>query len=128
MTLFRAFLSVILLTLVVYTGIVISNHGMGLLPIFFGDIAQLTWPGQFNLDFSCMLALSALWVTYRHRFGATGFALGACAFFGGALFLSVYLLLVSFRTKGDVASLLLGENREAPGARERAIGSTRYRT
>jgi hypothetical protein len=39
--------------------------------------------------------------------------LGLCAFFGGALFLSLYLFIESFRTKGDVTALLLGENRGA---------------
>ena len=114
MTAFRIGLALLFLLIADYTGVVISNHGMGLLPIFLGDMAQLTWPGQFNLDFMCMLALSGLWVAYRHRFRAPGILLGVCAFFGGALFLSSYLLVVSFRAKGDVASLLLGENREAP--------------
>ncbi len=112
MTVFRVFLLVIFLGVAGYTGVVISNHGMGLLPIFFGDMAQFTWPGQFNLDFMCMLALSGLWVTYRHRFRPAGILLGLCAFFGGAPFLSVYLLVASFRAKGDVTSLLVGENRE----------------
>lgn len=114
MTVLRAFLALVFLVIAGYTGVVVSNHGMGLLPIFFGDMAQLTWPGQFNLDFMCMLALSGLWVAYRHRFRAPGILLGVCAFFGGALFLSAYLLVESFRARGEVASLLLGENRQAP--------------
>lgn len=72
-------------------------------------MAELAWPGQFNLDFTCMLALSGIWVAHRHQFSAPGVLLGVCAFVGGALFLSVYLLVVSFRTKGDVAAMLLGE-------------------
>ncbi len=111
MIMFRVFLVLIFVALVGYTGVVVSNHGMGLLPVFFGDMAQLAWPGQFNLDFMFMLSLSALWVSYRHRFGAAGLLLGAGAFFGGALFLSVYLLVASFRANGDVAVLLLGEHR-----------------
>lgn len=114
MTVFRGFLVLIFLSIAGYTGGVIANHGMGLLPIFFGDMAQLTWPGQFNLDFTCLLSLSGLWVAYRHRFRAPGLLLGLCAFVGGALFLSVYLLVESFRARGDVASLLLGENRGPP--------------
>ena len=31
------------------------------------------------------------------------------AFFGGMLFLSVYLLIESYRTRGNVAALLLGQ-------------------
>lgn len=74
-------------------------------------MATMKWPGQLNLDFMCMLLLSGLWVSFRHRFSATGLLLGVCAVFGGALFLSLYLFVESLRVKGDVASLLLGGNR-----------------
>lgn len=114
MSVFRALLALVFATLLAYTSVVIANHGLGLFPIFFGDMAKLAWPGQFNLDFLCMLALSALWVAYRHRFRGPGPLLGLCAFFGGALFLSPYLFVESFRTKGDVTALLLGGNRGLP--------------
>ena len=93
------------------TGVVVANHGLDLLPVFFGDMTKLAWPGQFNLDFTCMLALSGLWVAWRHRFGAAGVVLGLAAFFGGALFLSAYLLVESFRADGDIGALLLGRAR-----------------
>ena len=91
MAAFRAMLVVMLIALAGYTAVVISNHGWDLLSVFFGDMATMGWPGQFNLDFMCMLALSGLWVAWRHRFSGAGIALGMVAFFGGALFLSVYL-------------------------------------
>jgi hypothetical protein len=56
-----------------------------------------------------MLSLSALWVAWRHRFTAAGLALALFAFFGGASFLAVYLLVVSFRTNGDLRQILLGK-------------------
>jgi hypothetical protein len=108
MTLFRVFLVLIFAAISLYTGVVVANHGLNLLPVFFGDMAKLAWPGQFNLDFMCMLALSGLWVAWRHRFGAVGTALGLVAFFGGALFLSVYLFVESFRANGDIRALVLG--------------------
>ena len=113
MTFFRLLLVLIFTAITLYTGVVIANHGLNLLPVFFGDMATLAWPGQFNLDFMCMLALSGLWVAWRHRFSGAGVALGVVAFFGGALFLSVYLLVESFRAQGDVAALLLGQQRQA---------------
>ena len=113
MTLFRLLLILIFTAIALYTALVIANHGLNLLPVFFGDMATFAWPGQFNLDFMCMLALSGLWVAWRHRFSGAGIALGVVAFFGGALFLSVYLLVESFRTQGNVAALLLGRQREA---------------
>ena len=111
MTLLRLFLATCFLVILGYTSVTIANHGLGLLPIFFGDMAAMTWPGQFNLDFFCFLLLSGLWVAWRHGFGAAGVALGLVAVFGGMLFLSAYLLLQSYRAGGDVRALLLGEAR-----------------
>ena len=108
MTFLRVLLALIFVAIAVYTGIVAANHGLNLLPVFFGDMMELAWPGQFNLDFMCMLVLSGLWVAWRHRFGILGAALGLMAVFGGALFLSVYLLIESYRCGGEIRSLLLG--------------------
>lgn len=114
MTGFRVLLVVIWVTIAAYTAVVIANHGIGLLPVFFGDMARMGWPGQFNLDFLCMLMLSGLWVAWRHRFTGAGIALGLGALFGGALFLSAYLLVVSLRERGDMPRILLGPGRVAP--------------
>lgn len=94
-----------------YTAVVAANHGLNLLPVFFGDMLQLGWPGQFNLDFMCMLLISGLWVAWRHSFGISGTALGLAAMFGGALFLSGYLIIESYRCRGDLRLLLLGISR-----------------
>jgi len=107
---FRTLLAVLLLVLAAYTAVVISEHGMGLLAVFFGDMLALGWPGQFNLDFLMMLMLSALWTAWRHAFSPAGLALAVLAFFGGASFLTVYLLVLSFREEGDVRRMLLGRN------------------
>lgn len=40
-------------------------RGWNFMPVFFRDIIALTWPGQFNLDFSCLLSLSGLWLAWR---------------------------------------------------------------
>lgn len=107
---FRILLAVILVAIAGYTGLVIANHGMNLMPVFFGDMATMAWPGQFNLDFMCMLALSGLWVAWRHEFSPAGIGLGLLAFFGGAFFLSAYLLIVTARGQ-DARALLLGPGR-----------------
>ncbi len=113
MVAFRGFLVAIFAVVAGYTFVVASNHGLNLLPVFFGDMATMAWPGQFNLDFMCMLLLSGLWVSWRHQFSAAGLALGLAAVLGGALFLSAYLLLTSVKVKGDVRALLLGEARKS---------------
>lgn len=110
---FRVLLVVLWVAIVGYTGLVVADHGLGLFSVFFGDMAALGWPGQFNLDFMCMLTLSALWVAWRHHFSGVAFVLAALAFFGGALFLSTYLLILSRQAGGDVREILLGKARAA---------------
>jgi len=111
MIVFRTFLVAVFLVIAGYTLVVIANHGMNLLPVFFGDMTKMQWPGQFNLDFMCMLLLSGLWISWRHQFSVAGVILGLVAVFGGALFLSVYLLVESIRAKGDSRTLLLSAAR-----------------
>jgi len=111
MSTFRVFLAILWLAIASYTSVVIANHGLGLLQVFFGDMALMAWPGQFNLDFMCMLLLSGLWVSWRHHFSATGLLLGVLAVLGGAFFLTTYLLVVSHRMSGGIPELLLGQAR-----------------
>lgn len=113
MTAFRVLLTVLLAIIIGYTGIVVANHGIGLLNVFFGDMASLSWPGQFNLDFMSLLTLCALWVAWRHHFTSSGLALGVLAFFGGSLFLSAYLLVVTGQANGNMKRVLLGKVRAA---------------
>ncbi|MGP1283323.1 MAG: hypothetical protein ACTS1X_10140 [Parasphingopyxis sp.] len=113
MAAFRALLALLCLGIAGYTAIVVGAHGMNLFPAFFGDIAALGWPGQFNVDFLSFLILSAFWVAWRHAFSAAGLGLALLAFFGGGLFLTVYLLIASFSANGDVRILLLGPGRAA---------------
>lgn len=106
---FQLLLMTIFIAIVGYTLVTISRHGLNLLPIFFGDIAKMGWPGQFNFDFLGFLILSGLWTAWRERFSAKGLILGVFAFLGGILFLSAYLLYLSFKTDGDMKKIMLGE-------------------
>jgi hypothetical protein len=71
----------------------------------------MDWQGQFNLDFLSFLSLSAIWVSWRHRFSAGGLLLGVVAFFGGMMFLAPYLIWASLKSRGDVSVLHLGDKR-----------------
>ena len=108
MTAFRAWLVLILAVVGVYTVVVVAEHGPNLFADFFGDMAKLGWPGQFNLDFMFMLSLSGLWVAWRNGWSGSGIALGIAAFLLGAPFLSAYLLVLLARTQGDLRAVLLG--------------------
>jgi hypothetical protein len=113
MTALRALLVLIFLAIIIYTSVTTGLHGWNLLPVFFGDMMQMSWPGQFNLDFFTFLLLSGVWLAWRHDFSAAGLALGVVGVFGGMLFLSAYLLVASFRANGDMRVLLLGARRAA---------------
>lgn len=108
---FRVFLAAVFLTVAVYTSTTVSLHGLDLFAVFFGDIAKLGWPGQFNLDFLMFLLMSGLWLAWRHDFSALGLGLGLLGVFGGSPFLSAYLLAASFSARGDMRVLLLGKRR-----------------
>ncbi len=111
MTMFRALLIAMLAVIVGYTSVVASNHGMNFFPVYNADVLAMAWPGQFDVDFSCFLVLSGLWVAWRHHFSAAGLGLAVLAFFGGILFLSIYLLIASFQEQGDIKAVLLGRRR-----------------
>jgi len=111
MTAFRAFLILVWVIIVGYTAIVISNHGLGLLGIFFGAMKTMAWPGQFNLDFTFMLMFSSIWVAWRHHFSVRGFLLGLLALFFGSMYLATYLFILSWQTQGDMKKILLGSTR-----------------
>ena len=45
MTVFRVYLAAVWVAILGYTALVVINHGPNLLPIFFGDMMQMAWPG-----------------------------------------------------------------------------------
>lgn len=115
MTLLRVYLVAVVVCLAGYTLMVGVNHGWNLLPIFFLNIAEMSWSGQFNFVFMTFLGLSGIWVAWRHQFTGGGIALGVVAFFGGMMFLAPYLLWASAKAGGNVRILLLGSGRATFG-------------
>ena len=57
MWVFRVILVAVFVCLAIYMIQVITNHGLGLFSVFFGDVAKLGWAGQFNADFMAILGL-----------------------------------------------------------------------
>jgi len=108
---FRILLAIMIAGILGYTGIVGVNHGWNLFPVFFGDMAAMTWPGQFNFDFTCFLTLFGLWLAWRHHFSPGRLALGVLGFLGGIIVLAPYLFFASFKANGDMKALLLGKVR-----------------
>ena len=108
MWVFMVILVAFFVCLAIYTIQVITNHGLGLFSVFFGDMAKLGWAGQLNADFMAMLGLSAAWVVWRNQFSLPGIILGVIAFFVGAPFLCAYLLFLCYSHKADVNAMLVG--------------------
>ena len=111
MKLFRLLLLLFTAMLAVYTGIVVVHHGWVLFSVFTADIAALNWPGQFNLDFTCYLILSAIWMAWRHGFSPGSLVMAIAAAIIGIMIFAPYLLYISFQAKGDVRHILLGTHR-----------------
>ena len=111
MNAFRTLLVFMFVGIVAYTLIAGINHGWNLFPLFFEEIAAITWPGQFNFDFTCFLLLSGSWIAWRHHFSPGGIALGLIGTVGGIMVVAPYLLFATFQANGNMGVLLLGKKR-----------------
>ena len=110
---FRIFMAILFVSIVAYTAVTISNHGWNLVPVCFGDMKALAWPGPVNFDIRGCLLLTGFWVAWRHHFSIGGLGLGLLAVFGGIMFLSAYLFVASLGSNGSVQALLMGKSRAA---------------
>lgn len=106
---FRLLLAVLLIALAAYTISVIASDGIDFVRPFFGAIAAGGWQGQFNSDFAILLLLIGLWAAWRNRFSGLGIVLGLLGMLLGAAFLTAYLLYLSWRERGDVVRMLVGD-------------------
>jgi FtsH-binding integral membrane protein len=108
MILFRVFLATLFVIIAVYTSITIATDGLGLVPLFFGEMLTFGWQGQFNLDFLTFLLLTGLWVAWRGGFTGASIGLGLVASVLGMVFLSAYLLVLSYRERGEMQRIMMG--------------------
>ncbi|NOS91339.1 MAG: hypothetical protein HOP30_05420 [Cyclobacteriaceae bacterium] len=109
MNAFRLLLAISFLLIGAYTVIVISLHGWDIFPIFTSSILSMNWLGQFNLDFSLYLFLSAVWIAWRNNFSFSGVALALSALVVGMILFSAYFFFLSYRVK-TIQELLVGKN------------------
>ncbi|GAB2521482.1 hypothetical protein [Spirosoma aerophilum] len=107
--LLRFLLFVQTIALLVYTYLAFQNEGATLFQLFLANIASLTWNGQFNLDFSCYLALSGLWIMWRNKFAPAAIVLGLAAMILGILAFAPYLLYLLTKENGDLKKVLIGD-------------------
>lgn len=96
-----------LLYVTVHAGQVLGWDQAG--AFFFGDLGH-PWRAQFNTDFFFVLLLIAAWMLWHARSRLLGLAFAVLSVMGGGLFTFAYLLVQSFRTKGNIAAVLLGRH------------------
>ncbi len=109
MNAFRLLVAISFLFIGVYTVIVISQHGWDIFPVFTSSILSMNWSGQFNLDFSLYLFLSASWIAWRNNFSFFGITLAVSALVVGMILFSAYLFVLSYRVK-TIQELLVGKH------------------
>jgi hypothetical protein len=97
------------IALLVYTFLAFHSEGAMLFQIFTTNITALNWNGQFNLDFSCYLTLSGLWIMWRDKFNVNSILIAIVAMILGIIVFAPYVFYVLTKEKGDLKKTLIGE-------------------
>lgn len=105
----KALLAVQTLALVVYTVFVFLGEGGNLFQVFMANVMALNWNGQFNLDFSCYLTLSGLWIAWRNQFSISSVLIAIAATVIGIMFFAPYVLYLIIKENGDLKRVLVGD-------------------
>lgn len=99
-----------IIAMAVYTIAAASKEGINLFAVFIENLTSFGWSGQFNLDFTCYLMLSGIWIMWRDRFTASSIVLGSAAMILGILLFAPILIYLIQKEKGDLKAVLLGRN------------------
>ncbi len=97
------------LLLILYTTVVGYHEGFNLFPVFIKNILTLDWNGQFNLDFSCYLILSGVWVVWRNQYKLSSWLIASLASVLGIVFFAPYLLWLVTKENGNITKVLVGD-------------------
>jgi hypothetical protein len=97
------------LALLVYTSFAVKSEGWTLFQVLINNITALKWNGQFNLDFSCYLLLSGIWIVWRNKFSGSSFIIASIAMIIGIIAFAPYLLYLIIKENGDLKKVLLGK-------------------
>ena len=102
----RLFVLAIWLVLLAVTWRAAAELGLGGGNVFFSDFSH-PWRAQFNTDLSLHLLLFAVWVFWREHSKLLGLVCAVLCALGG-IFTFLYLVVASYRSRGDARVLLLG--------------------
>ncbi|SDL80363.1 hypothetical protein [Chryseobacterium taihuense] len=104
----KILLSILTLVVLVYTILVFQKEGADLFSVFLDNVKSINWSGQFNLDFSSYLTLSALWIMWRNRFSMSSIVIAIVAGIIGIIVFAPYVLVLLIQEKGDLKKVLVG--------------------
>lgn len=102
---YLVFSTLIIFTITFYA---LVTTGINWPAVYFGDILDLSWRTQFNLDFLMHLVLLAVWIAWREGFNAKGIIFGLLSILMGGMFGFPYLLYCIIKTNGKPMYVLLG--------------------
>ena len=92
-----------------YTIIAIQNDGINV-PLRAQEfLASMKWLGQFTLDFSAYLLLSAFWIMWRNKFSLAAIGIGLAASILGIILFAPYVLYLMYKENYDIKKVLIGE-------------------
>lgn len=106
--LLKSLLVIQALALLAYTVYAGSINGWNFLDVVIQNVQGLNWNGQFTLDFSCYLMLSALWIMWRSKFKLTSIMIGLLAMIMGIIVFAPYLLYLLVKEDGSLKRVLVG--------------------
>jgi hypothetical protein len=92
----------------IYTFFAFSNEGADLFSVFLTNITSMNWNGQFNLDFSCYLTLSGIWIMWRNQFSFSSILFAIIATVMGIIVFAPYVLYLVIKEKGNLKTVLIG--------------------
>jgi len=104
----RVFLMVSTVAIYAITVIVIFRAGFNWPAVFFGDILDMNWRSQFNIDFLIHLLLLATWIAWRENWTKRGYIFGFLSIIMGGMFGFAYILYAVNQAKGDPRKIVLG--------------------
>jgi hypothetical protein len=83
--------------------------GVAASSVYLSDFHQ-PWRAMLNSDFAVHLLMAGLWILYRERSALTGILCAIGAVLLGMPFTLMYLVVTTFREKGDMRRVLLGRH------------------
>lgn len=104
----RVFLIAATVAIYAFTVAAIIGHGWLWPVVAFQDLIALNWRSQFDFDFLIYLILVSVWIVWREGATSKAYAFGFLNVFMGGMFGFPYLLIESYRAKGDPKAVLLG--------------------